>query len=332
MRDFVDRNYLAALRISIALQPGAWDMKAKSYTPCSALRIALIAATLPLGACDAVNELANSGDGDEVSYHVSLGTSLSVGVQPDSNGVPLPTDDGYADQLYDSIRAGFEAGGAQPRDLELVKLGCPGETLDDMINGGSCPYVAGSQLDAAVDFLNDNSGRIHLVTIDMGGNDFRNAGCIATTVDVNCVNAVSAQIATDLATVLVTLSNAAGPNTTIVGMNYYNPYLGSWIVDAAGQTLATESAQAAVIFNDLLSTTYATAGIPMADVYAAFQSSDFATMVASSLPPPNDVLPLSVANICQFTYMCDASPVGPDIHANVAGYSLIADTIVAVLP
>jgi hypothetical protein len=29
--------------------------------------------------------------------------------------------------------------------------------------------------------------------------------------------------------------------------------------------------------------------------------------------------------------MCDLV-VGPDIHANVAGYSLIADTIEAVLP
>jgi hypothetical protein len=39
-----------------------------------------------------------------------------------------------------------------------------------------------------------------------------------------------------------------------------------------------------------------------------------------------------VANICTFTYMCDAPPVGPDIHANVAGYSLIAETIVNALP
>ncbi len=35
------------------------------------------------------------------SYYVSLGTSLSVGVQPDSNGLTLPTDDGYADELFD---------------------------------------------------------------------------------------------------------------------------------------------------------------------------------------------------------------------------------------
>ena len=332
MREFAESNYLAALRISKALRPGGWDMKANSHTTCSAWRIALIAATLPLGACDSVNEIVNSGGDADAYYYVSLGTSLSVGVQPTSGGVPLPTNDGYADQLYDSIRPAFEAAGAPDRKLDLVKLGCPGETLDDMINGGNCLYLAGSQLDAAVDFLTDNPGKVHLVTIDMGANDFRNADCITTMVDLNCVNTVSVQIANDLATVLTALRNAAGPNTTIVGMNYYNPYLGSWIENAAGRTLATESAQAAVIFNDLLSTTYATAVMPMANVYAAFESDDFSTIVPSSLPPPNDMLPVSVANICDFTYMCDTAPVGPDIHANFTGYSMIADTLAVELP
>lgn len=311
-------------------------MRAKSYTPGGAGRIALIAATLAVGACDAVNEVVdeinNIGNDDDVHYQLSLGTSLSVGVQPDSNGILLPGNDGYADELLDLIKPAFDAAEVQARDLQLNKLGCPGETLDDMINGGNCLYLAGSQLDAAVDFLEDNADKVHLVTIDMGGNDFRNADCITTTVDFTCVNTVSAQIATDLATVLTALNGAAGPNTTIVGMNYYNPYLGSWIEDAAGQVLAMESAQAAVILNDLLSTTYATAGIPMADVYVAFESDDFVTIVPSSLPAPNDMLPVSVANICQFTYMCDVSPVGPDIHANSAGYSLIADTFAAILP
>jgi hypothetical protein len=63
--------------------------------------------------------------------------------------------------------------------------------------------------------------------------------------------------------------------------------------------------------------------MPLADVAAAFESSEFGIFA----PPPNDLLPISVANICTFTYMCDPAPVGPDIHANTAGYSLIAATI-----
>jgi lysophospholipase L1-like esterase len=306
-------------------------MTAKTQKSFSMWRLAIIVATLPLAACDKVNELVNELNDAETHYYLSLGTSLSVGVQPTSGGLPLPTDDGYSNQLFSLVRPGFEASGPN-LDMDLNKFGCPGETLDDMINGGSCVYIAGSQLEAAVDFLNRNRGFVELVTIDMGANDFRNAGCVTTTVDIDCVNAVSAQIATDLATVLTALRNAAGPDVTIVGMNYYNPYLSSWLTDAAGQTLAMESAQAAVILNDALLNTYTTAGMPMADVYSAFESDDFTTMVASTLLAPNDQLPASVFNICEWTYNCDPDPVGPDVHANFAGYSLIAQTIEAELP
>ena len=304
-------------------------MKAKSYIPYSAWRIALIAATLTVGACDAANEAADAiddiGNDADVYYYLSLGTSLSVGIQPDGNGILLPTNDGYADQLFDSIRPAFEAAAALPTELRLNKLGCPGETLDDMTNGGNCLYVAGSQLAAAVDFLTDNAGKVHLVTIDMGANDFRNADCIGATVDVDCAIAVSAQISTDLAAVLTTLRNAAGPDTTIVGMNYYNPYLSSWLVDPDGPALAMQSALAIAVVTDELGMTYATAGMPVADVYAEFESDDFDTIV------PTSMLPVSVANICDLTYMCDTA-VGPDIHANFAGYGRIADAFVAVLP
>jgi len=299
-------------------------MRAKSYRPRSAWRIALIAAALTNGACDTVNEIGNIGDDADVYYYLSLGTSLSVGVQPNSNGVLLPTGDGYADQLFASIKPAFDAAGAQARDLELVKLGCPGETLDDMANGGNCLYVEGSQLEAAVDFLTANSGNVHLVTIDMGANDFRDGGCIDTMVDLVCVNAVSTQISIDLAAVLATLRNAAGPDTTIVGMNYYNPFLASWLLDLAGQTLAMESAQAVSVLNGFLDTTYAAEGMPLADVAFAFESDDFS--IGQSL------LPINVENICELTYACDPPPVGPDIHAKPAGYSLIADTFAAVLP
>ena len=115
-------------------------------------------------------------------------------------------------------------------------------------------------------------------------------------------------------------------------MNYYNPYLSSWLENDAGQALAMASADAADFLNVALANTYGTAGVPMADVYDAFQSDDFVTMVGTTMPAPNDMLPISVANICTFTYMCDPPPRGPDIHANVAGYSLIADTLAATLP
>ena len=301
----------------------------------AARQVVLAAAILAIAGCDAVNDAVDAvddiGSDADVYYYVSLGTSLSVGVRPNGSGVAVPTDDGFSNQLFDQIRPAFESGGAN-RELRLVKLGCPGETLDDMINGGSCVYLAGSQLDAAVDFLEDNADKVYLLTIDMGGNDFRNADCITDTVDMDCANTVSGQVAADLATVLAALNAAADPGTTVMGMNYYNPYLSSWLEDNAGQTLATGSADAVGELNVALANTYATAGVPMADVYSAFESADFTTMVATALPPPNDMLPINVANICTFTYMCDPPPRGPDIHANVAGYSLIAETLADVLP
>ena len=309
-------------------------MNATSWLSGNAFRFSIIAAALSLTACDAVNdavdEIRDIGNDAEVFYYVSVGTSLSVGVQPNGSGVTLPTDDGYPDYLHSSIKPAFEAVGN--RELRLVKLGCPGETLDSFVNGGSCTYLDGSQLAAAVDFLEDNAGNIHLVTIDMGANDFRNAGCIGTAVNSACVDAIGLQIADDLATALTTLRNAAGPDTPIVGMNYYNPYLSSWLEDAAGQALAVEAAQAVAALNGIVRTTYETAGMPVADVASAFESDDFTTMVMSSQPPPNDMLPVNVNNICEFTYMCDPEPRGPDIHANDAGYSVIADSFLPVLP
>jgi len=114
-------------------------------------------------------------------------------------------------------------------------------------------------------------------------------------------------------------------------MNYYNPYLASWLDGPAGPALAMESALAVASVMDTLRMTYETAGIPVADVADAFQSDEFATLVPWPLPAPNDMVPLNVANICNLTFMCDALR-GPDIHANDAGYSLIAATIEGMLP
>lgn len=299
-----------------------------------AWRAMTLAAALFLTGCDAANEAVDDirdvGNDAEVFYYVSVGTSLSVGVQPNGSGLTLPTNDGYPNVLYNSIKPVFEAVGN--RELRLIKLGCPGETFESLANGGSCLYLEGSQLDAAANFVADNLGSVYLVTIDMGANDFRNANCIGTAVDADCVDAVGLQIATDLAAALTTLRNAAGPDTPIVGMNYYNPYLSSWLEGAAGQELAVDAAQAVATLNGVLRDTYETAGMPMADVAFAFQSDDFSTMVMSSLPPPNDMLPVNVNNICLYTFMCDAPPRGPDIHASDAGYVEIANAFLAIAP
>src|SRR5215472_7269902 len=76
------------------------------------------------------------------SYYLSLGDSLSLGVQPARTGQDVATSRGYPDRLAAMLRAKLP-------HLRLVKLGCSGETTATMIHGGICPYPAGSQLDEA---------------------------------------------------------------------------------------------------------------------------------------------------------------------------------------
>ena len=61
-------------------------------------------------------------------YYVSLGDSLSQGVQPNVSGLSLETNQGYADQLYAILR------GRMP-NLKLVKFGCPGDTTTSLLTG-----------------------------------------------------------------------------------------------------------------------------------------------------------------------------------------------------
>ena len=82
--------------------------------------------------------------------------------------------------------------------------------------------------------------------------------------------------------------------------------------------------------NDTLERIYKTAGSPVADVEGAFSTTDVATKVVVGLPGIGTV-PLNVARICQWTWMC-APPPGPDIHANTEGYGVIAGAFLKALP
>src|ERR1700740_790657 len=142
------------------------------------VRIVLAAAAVAVAAAVA----AWSGPGTSVRAHVAappapyylaLGDSLSQGVQPDAAGTSVETGQGYPDQLYAMLRP------SQPA-LQLVKLGCPGETTATMIHGGICHYPGGSHVAAAVAFLPAHRGHVRLVTIDIGANDPEDCGSWAS--------------------------------------------------------------------------------------------------------------------------------------------------------
>ncbi len=258
---------------------------------------------------------ARARAGAAASYYLSLGDSLSRGVQPDRAGASVPTGQGYPDQLYAMLRPGHPG-------LRLVKLGCPGETTGTMIHGGICRYRAGSQLAAAVRFLRAHRGRVSLITIDIGANDPNS--CIfhpSLGSAARCVQSTIPGAVRNLATILRTLRAAAGPRVRVIGMSYYVPELAEWRNGLVGQALARLSERLAAGYNNLLAGAYAAAGARVADVAGAFRTADFAGQV--SLPAAGPV-PRNVALICSWTWACARPPRGPNQHANSAGYRVIA--------
>src|SRR3954468_20102481 len=82
---------------------------------------------------------ASSKSKSKTMYYLSLGDSLSVGIQPGPRDNPgqekasVATDDGYSDQLWGMAKK------LDPK-LKLVKAGCSGATTENMVHGGMNPF------------------------------------------------------------------------------------------------------------------------------------------------------------------------------------------------
>jgi lysophospholipase L1-like esterase len=253
-----------------------------------------------------------------------------VGIQPDAAGVNQPTDQGYANQLYSALRH-------RDRDLQLVKLGCSGETTATMINGGICGYSGdheysqtgdtGSQLAAVLAFLGSHRGQVPLITIDIGANDLNPClGLTSVSAISACIQQVTPVAAQNLATVLGKL-RAASPGSTIIGMAYYDPELANWLTGASGQAFAKASVALSSAYNGALSAVYQQFDARIADVFTAFDSTDFTDQVTLI-----GTIPENVARICEWTWECAPAPQGPNEHANAVGYRVIAQTFLADVP
>lgn len=128
--------------------------------------------------------------------------------------------------------------------LELVKLGCGGESTASMHFGSQLPsvvlscgtpryykhllYPKGTQLAEAVSSLETHKGKVALVTIDIGANDLSRLDAQGNVVSclfepAGCATRAVA-IAQNLAAILEDLKSAAGPGVPIVGMTYYDVY------------------------------------------------------------------------------------------------------------
>ena len=281
----------------------------------------LLAGVIP---ASAAGQAKGAGHGARPVYYVALGDSLSQGVQPATPPLPpgvtlgqsIATNQGYADDLYARYSPAFRG------RLTLVKLGCPGETATSMLTGSGspCAYPQGSQLAAALAFIRAHRDEIGLITIDIGANDVD--GCVAGgTISQSCVAAGIATVKHNLPLILCALRRAAGHRTLIAGMNLYDPFLADYLTGPAGQAAATQSVTLDESLNQVLTAADTAFGVRTADVQGTFSTADFTD--TATLPGAGTV-PLNVARICEWTWMCAPSPVGPNIHANTAGYQVIA--------
>ncbi len=109
-------------------------------------------------------------------------------------------------------------------------------------------------------------------------------------------------------------------------MSYYVPQLAAWLTGPDGQATAEQSVPLAEALNQVLAGGYQAADARVADVFTAFDSTDFTDMV--NLPGIGTV-PQNVANICLWTWECVPPPQGPNEHANATGYAVIAQAFLA---
>jgi lysophospholipase L1-like esterase len=251
-------------------------------------------------------------------YYLSLGDSLAASAQPNGDFTH-----GYAEQLYASLVA------ADPK-LKLVKLGCGGESTVSMRFGSQDPTVVlscgsphtyktvlfpkGTQLAEAIDFLESHKGKVALVTIDIGADDLQRLdsqeNVVICLLEPSGCATQQTRLAANLSAILSDLRAAAGTDVPIVGMTYYNAFAPFWFTDPATALLVGGRVDD---FNAVLTSTYAAAGVPVADVAGAFE---------------NDIYPDSALNVCAWTWVCSLG----DLHPNTAGYEVIARAFEAALP
>jgi DNA-binding MarR family transcriptional regulator/lysophospholipase L1-like esterase len=266
------------------------------------------------------------------NYYLSLGDSLSVGIQPTTAGVDETTSAGYPNQLSAMLNSYGPI-------VRLVQLGCSGETTATILNGGICSYSGdqltsqtgdtGNQAAAALAFLAAHKGHVRLITLDIGANDLNPCIAKGTISGIEaCLPGVLATISKNLTTLVSEIKTAA-PNVPFIAMNYYDPELAEWLTGSAGQTFATDSVELSDVFNNTLESVYQAYQVPVADVASAFDTSDMTQQVTL---PRLGTLPKNVAEVCELTWECVAPPQGPNEHCNGQGYRVIARAFFAVLP
>jgi lysophospholipase L1-like esterase len=258
---------------------------------------------------------ADALQGGAAVTYLALGTSLSRGEQPGRGHA----HEGFVDVLWSSVRQQIPA-------LRLRNVSCRGETSLSMLTGkrSECHYPAGSQLDAAVAFLESHPGQVAFITLEVGGNDLvvrcfdDHTGLISRA----CAVDQRPRLKKRLTHIVDALSAAAGPAVPIVAMTYYDPFLGLWGLIPGGRAVARADQRVWKLLNAEFTTAYGAAGVTVADVAATFRIDNFTD---TAVVHGRGRLPVNVALTCRWTWFCSPRSFA-NPHPNRTGYKKIART------
>jgi lysophospholipase L1-like esterase len=177
--------------------------------------------------------VATPGGRPEPAVYLALGDSVAAGV-----GATPDASNGYVSVLYGTLTAARPCGQGQALGcrLDLVNLAQPGATTATLL---------ADQLPTAVDLIAARRDTptpvddVGLITIDIGGNDVFTpivSACAPDPQSPTCLSTIAAQLRqvdVNYDRMLATLRAAAGEDTTIAVMTYYNPLPGCQLAGLA---------------------------------------------------------------------------------------------------
>lgn len=158
-------------------------------------------------------------------------------------------------------------------------MAVPGATSASLISG---QLPAATQLISTRNNDADPGNDVVLITVTIGGNDLFNpvVGACSGGVTAECVEVITNGLTTyaqNLGLILGTLRQAAGPDTRIVIMTYYNPLGSCFLADLEPLADNVLEGGPGVPFglNDIIRATAAATDVEVAETFGALDGDDF---------------------------------------------------------